>query len=597
MTLKSLPLKEQQQKALEQLTQGITSSEALWLSGYFYGLHQSLSKSEGQPANNPEPQKNNSLPLTILYGTHTGRSAAIAQSLHEKALKLNIKSSVYPMDEYNVRQLKNEKNILVIVSTHGEGDPPLMAEDFYQYITGKRTPRLEGVTYSVLALGDKSYKHFCKTGIDIDRAFSRAGASPILPVETCDVDYEAKANQWIEKTLSILNKQNSVSQPIDTTTGDQSVPDTHPEYNRHNPFEAEILDKVRITGRESDKEVYHLEISLEGSGLTYEPGDALGVIAQNPRNLVEDILKELNYQGSEKIETHAGKVSLQEALEHHYEITVLTRDILEKYAAHTQFEPLQELLNDEQELEKWLYGHDLLDLLHEFPFPIKADNLIQLLRPLPPRLYSISSSQAAVGEEVHITVSKVQFNNKGRTRVGACSGFLSENIEPGDKLLVYIEKNYNFRLPENGDPVIMIGAGTGIAPYRAFMQHRKTLGQKGNSWLFYGDRKFSSDFLYQTEWQKYLKEGILEKIDLAFSRDQEQKVYVQHRLLEKQEQLFQWIKKGAYIYLCGDRKKMAPDVEKTLTEIIQKQGGMTPEKAKEYLHQLKRQKRFKIDVY
>ncbi|MGQ1890526.1 assimilatory sulfite reductase (NADPH) flavoprotein subunit [Thermophagus sp. OGC60D27] len=595
MTLNSLPLKETQQRALEELTRGLSADQALWLSGYFMGFHhQKTEVTPGKPSSQCDSAAND-MPLTILYGTHTGRSESIARSLHEKASQRGISSTVFAMDEYNVRNLKKETNLLVIVSTHGEGDPPLMAEDFYHHITGRRAPKLDGLKYSVLALGDKSYKHFCKTGIEIDRALAKAGAASLSPVVTCDVDFESDASLWMDRVLTALGNQQMQGASEENAAAFPSL--SSAEYSRRHPFEAEILEKVRLTGSESDKEVYHLEISLEGSGLTYEPGDALGVLARNPMGLVRDILSELGLEGDTTLNTHVGEITLEEALRHHYEITVLTREVLQKYAEHTNHESLKSLIENEEKLDSWLYGHDLLDLIHDFPAPIKGEELIQLLRPLPPRLYSISSSQEAVGEEVHITVSKVQFHHKGRKRVGACSGFLAEEVEPGDQLLIYIEKNYSFRLPENGDPVIMIGAGTGIAPYRAFLQHRKTLGHNGNTWLFYGDRRFSSDFLYQTEWQKYLKEGVLEKIDLAFSRDSKEKQYVQHRLLQQQKNLFQWLKNGAYIYLCGDRRKMAKDVENTLTEIIRKQGGMTPEKAKDYLQQLKRQKRFRIDVY
>jgi len=595
MSIKLSPLEATQLKALEQLTHQLSPEQALWLSGYFQGLNHSPGiKSEEYVSSKTASDKQRTR-LTILYGTHTGHSESIAKKLHEKAVANNIDSTITAMDEYNVRNLKDEKNLLVVVSTHGEGEPPLMAEDFHQFVTGKRAPKLKQLNYSVLALGDKSYKYFCKTGLDIDHALSSAGATPITPAVTCDVDYQRDAAQWIEKVIEVLSKQNlqtHVTENSEVTTDEQAI-----EYSPANPFRAKVLDKVRITGRESDKEVYHLEISLENSGMVYEPGDALGIIAQNPEKLVKEILSTLGHSASETVDTHAGKTTLEEALKHHYEVTILTRDVLKKYASKTGSKELETILNNDRQLEEYLFGHDILDLLNEYPATFSPGEFIELLRPLPPRLYSISSSQEAVGEEVHITVSKVQYTNKGRVRVGACSGYLAETLEADDEVLVYIEKNKNFRLPPNGDPIIMIGAGTGIAPYRAFLQQREATGHKGKSWLFFGERRFSSDFLYQVEWQKYLKKGFLGKIDLAFSRDQETKSYVQHRLSRQQEKLFKWMNDGAYLYLCGDKKKMAVDVEKTLLEIISKQGGMTSEKAKEYLHRLKKEKRYLTDVY
>ncbi len=368
-------------------------------------------------------------------------------------------------------------------------------------------------------------------------------------------------------------------------------------YSRKNPFQSKVLDKVRITGRESDKEVYHLELSLEGSGIHYEPGDALGVIAQNPPKLVKEIISTLGVIDNEVVETRIGKLPFNEALEHHYEITLLTRDVIQKYAEKTGSKEVQAITDDEAKLDHYLFGHDVLDLLHEFPAKLTATEFLDLLRPLPPRLYSISSSQKAFEDEVHITVSRVRYENKGRQRYGACSTFLADRLDVDDDVLIYIDKNPNFRLPANGSPIIMVGAGTGIAPYRAFLQQRETANQKGNSWLFFGERRFSSDFLYQLEWQKYLQKGFLERIDLAFSRDQEEKVYVQHKLKEQQEELFRWLENGASFYLCGDMKYMAKDVQITLLDIIKTQGGMTDKKARSYFKKLKKEKRFMADVY
>jgi sulfite reductase (NADPH) flavoprotein alpha-component len=369
------------------------------------------------------------------------------------------------------------------------------------------------------------------------------------------------------------------------------------EYSKKNPFMATVLEKVKITGRDSDKEVYHLELSLEESGLTYLPGDSVGIFAVNPETLVEQILQKTGFDPEYGVTLENGEMNIREALSHHLEITVLTFDTVKKYYEKTKLPELEKLLNDDKLLDEYLYGHDLLDILEDYPFDWNPNKLVDVLRQLPPRLYSISSSQDNVGDEVHATVSIVRYERKNRLRNGACSSHLADNIEIDDQVPVYIEKNPSFKLPLNGSKLIMVGAGTGIAPYRAFLQQRETENKTGGAWLFFGDRRFQSDFLYQVEWQKWLKSNHLEKMDVAFSRDQEEKIYVQHKLLENQEEIFGWLEDGAHLYLCGDMKSMAKDVNKTILEIIKTQGGVSIEKAGEYVKKLKREKRFQQDVY
>jgi sulfite reductase (NADPH) flavoprotein alpha-component len=489
--------------------------------------------------------------------------------------------------------LASETNLVFIVSTHGEGEPPAMAEDFYEFITGKRSPKLPGLNYSVAALGDKSYKLFCKTGIEIDQALAISGAKSILPVLKLDVEFEDEAETWMNQFAAIFSESKVTSAQLaaETITSGEN-------YSRKNPFRANVLDKVKITGRGSDKEVYHVELSLEGSGITYEPGDSVGILANNPPRLVDAVLTHLKSEGSETVILKNIDYTFREALTDHLEITVINRDVIQKYHEITGNAELLRIIEDEIQLDHYLYGHDLLDLLEDFPFEFSAQNLTNILRSFPARLYSISSSQAAVGDEVHITVSAVRYSHKGRERAGACSTFLADRIELDSQVSVFIEKNPAFKLPENDQtPVILIGAGTGIAPYRAFLQHREANNQKGKTWLFFGERRFHSDFLYQTEWQKLLKEGYLEKINVAFSRDQEEKIYIQHRLIEQQKEVFNWLGKGANIYLCGDMKQMARDVQKTLLRIFETEGGMSEEKALEYMKMLKKEKRFQTDVY
>lgn len=586
------PLNEAQLSALATLSSNLDRDQALWLSGYFQGLL----------ANGVAPIAAATVPATagptkllkILYGTHTGRSKLIADQLAETLAARGVETQTVALDNYKSRQLSSETNLVCIVSTHGEGEPPAMAEDFHAFITGKRAPSLPNLRYAVVALGDKSYRLFCKTGLDIDQAFAKAGAQEILPVLTLDVDYEDEATQWVNRFAEVF-----AASKVETGAVTSAKPaEKSVQYSYKNPFQATVLDKVKITGRDSDKEVYHLELSLEGSGIAYEPGDAVGILANNPPQLVDAILTELNFSGDETVLIKNTEYALREALSNRLEVTVLNREVIQNYQKLASSTELLKIVQDEKLLEDFLFGHDVLDLLQEYPAKFDAQTLAGLLRIFPARLYSISSSQSVVGDEVHVTVAIVRYAKKGRSRAGACSSFLADRIEIDSTVPVYIEKNPSFKLPEDNDtPIILIGAGTGVAPYRAFLQHREAENLKGKTWMFFGERRFKSDFLYQVEWQKLLKDGVLEKLDVAFSRDQKEKIYVQHRLAERSREIFEWISGGAHIYLCGDRKNMAKDVQSGLLQIIEQEGGMSPEKAGEFLKKLKKERKFQLDVY
>lgn len=604
--MKTNPLSEKQLSALNELTKEITPEQIIWLSGFLEGKISGLNPAINgtsvlQNVSSVASQSESQAKLTILYGSETGNSKTQAEKLAQKATFKNIAATVYSMYDYNYKKLKEEENVAIIVSTHGEGDPPDMAEDFYKFITGKRAPKLPNLNYSVLALGDKSYKYFCKTGEDIDAGCKATGAFRLAPLVKCDVDYEESAEIWMNNFLLNLTPPVQAISPVissgPTTVQQDVIPVPDFEFSRKNPYMATVLEKVKITGRDSDKEVYHLELSLEGSGITYEPGDSVGIFTQNPELLVNQIIEKTGFNPEQLVDIKVGEVTLADALSYHLEITILTFDIIKKYFERTNNKELEKLMNDDKLLDEYLYGHDVLDLLEDFPFDWNINKFIEILRPLPARLYSISSSMESVGEEVHATVSVVRYERKNRLRTGACSSHLADNIEIDDQIPIYIEKNPSFKLPANGSKIIMVGAGTGIAPYRAFMQDRESKGIEGKSWLFFGDRRFNADFLYQIEWQKLLKSKHLEKMEVAFSRDQQEKIYVQHKLLENQKEIFKWIEEGAYFYLCGDMKSMAKDVNKALLQIIQSEGGISEEKATEYVKKLKREKRFQSDVY
>jgi sulfite reductase (NADPH) flavoprotein alpha-component len=443
----------------------------------------------------------------------------------------------------------------------------------------------------VLALGDKSYKNFCKTGEEFDVAFRSQGAFRCTPMVKCDVDYEVSSEIWMNNFLLNLAPAAQV-EPVQVKKLNPAL-----VYSKKNPFMATVLEKRRITGKDSEKEVYHLEISIRESGLTYEPGDAVGIFTVNPKSLVEQIIQKTGFNPDYMVTLDQGEMSIREAFLHHLEITVLTFDTVKKYYEKTMLPELGKLINDNKLLDQYLYGHDLLDILEDYPFQWNPNKLIEVLRQLPPRLYSISSSQDMVGDEVHAIVSVVRYERKNRLRNGACSTHLADNIEINDQIPVYIEKNPSFKLPANHSKIIMVGAGTGVAPYRAFLQQREADNHIGGAWLFFGNRRMQSDFLYGDDWDRWMESNYLEKMDLAFSRDQEETVYVQHKLITNKETIFNWLMDGAYFYLCGDMKLMARDVNKTLLEIIKTQGGFSIEKAEEFVKKMKREKRFQQDVY
>lgn len=591
--MKNSRLDNEQLSRLNELLAELSPDQQVWLSGFIEGRIGSDSVPTGLLPENETAVESN-LNLTILYGTETGNTKELADKLASKAAFKNINAKVVSLYDFNINKVGEEENLAILVSTHGEGDPPDMAEDFHKFITGTRAPELKNLSFAVLALGDKSYKYFCKTGEEIFQALKEKGAHSLTSLVKCDVDYERDADLWMNNLLVNLTpsvETESKDLPQNKVLTSQNL------CSKSNPFEATVLDKIKISGSDSDKEVYHIELDLEESGITYEPGDAVGIFPKNPKSIVEKILELTGFNPEKRVDVNAVEVSLKEALLYHLEITVLSFDILQKYYQQTKNTNLEKLLNNDKALDEYFYGRDVLDLLEDFPYQWNANKFIGILRVLPPRLYSISSSQQRVGEELHITVSAVRYELKKRLREGACSVHLADHIEIGKKIAIYIDKNPSFKLPLNGANIIMVGTGTGVAPYRAFMQHRESLGIKGNAWLFFGDRTFNSDFLYQKEWQKLLATKVLDKMDVAFSRDQKDKVYIQHKLKEKKKEVYELLENGAHFYLCGDKKNMAKDVNATLLEIIQEQGGMSPEKAAKYLKNLKREKRFQTDVY
>lgn len=594
------PFNQEQTELLNRLLPTLTETQSLWLSGYLAAIQSSTLQAAPAVEERPAPAAAPAIPkeVTILFGSQTGNAQNLAKkagkTLEERGFQVNVSA----MSDFKPNNLKKVKNLLIVVSTHGEGDPPDNALTFHEFIHGKRAPKLEDFRYSVLALGDSSYEFFCQTGKDFDKRLEELGGTRITPRVDCDLDFEEPAAVWAEAVLAGLSDGESSSPSPSAASVSASAP-AESLYSRSNPFRAEVLENIKLNGRGSNKETRHLEISLEGSGLTYQPGDSLGVYPENDPELVNLLLAEMNWDPEEAVRVKEETVKLKEALSSHFEITVLTKPLVEKAAKLSGNEELHQLALDSSSLKSYIDGRDLIDLVRDFkPWSSSAQEFVSILRKIPARLYSISSSFEANPDEVHLTIGAVRYDAHGRERKGVCSILCAERLQPGDTLPVFIQHNENFKLPENPEtPIIMVGPGTGIAPFRSFMQEREENGAEGKSWLFFGDQHFVTDFLYQTEWQKWLKDGVLSKLDVAFSRDDDEKVYVQHRMQENSRELFQWLEQGAAVYICGDEKNMAHDVHNTLIDIIEKEGGMSREQAAEYLADMQKNKRYQRDVY
>ncbi|WP_199171619.1 MULTISPECIES: assimilatory sulfite reductase (NADPH) flavoprotein subunit [unclassified Sporosarcina] len=596
------PFSEEQVELLNRLLPNITETQQSWLSGYLTAVSSASVPSAGvavleRPAIEvPTAIKE----ITVLYGSQTGNGQGIAERAAAKLKEQSFNVTIQSMNDFKPNNLKKIENLLLVVSTHGEGDPPDTALPFFEFLHGKRAPKLDHLHYSVLALGDSSYEFFCKTGADFDQKLAELGAIQLAPRVECDLDYDEPAAQWlaaVEVSLEIHTGGQSAAASVEVEASSST------QYSRTNPFKAEVLENINLNGRGSNKETRHIEISLEGSGLTYKPGDSVGIFPTNNSDLVDKIIRLGNWNAEETVEINSQgeRRALRIALLNHLEITVVTKPLLEKLSTYSKSEELKRIVNKENadELRAYVDGRDVYDALTDFgPVEASEQQLVGILRKLPARLYSIASSLEANPEEVHLTIGVVRYEAHGRDRQGVCSIQCAENLEPGDTLPIYIHKNDNFRLPANLEtPIIMIGPGTGIAPFRSFIEERSETGAEGKSWLFFGDQHYVTDFYYQTEWQNYVKDGTLTRLDVAFSRDTDEKVYVQHRMKQSSRELYQWIEEGAVIYVCGDEQNMAKDVHATLLEILQQEGDKSLEEAEQFITQLVQEKRYQRDVY
>jgi sulfite reductase (NADPH) flavoprotein alpha-component len=590
-------LSNEQRQQVEALSSSVTSEQARWISGYFAGLEAGIARLSGDAAL-PAGAAAAIRTLTVLHGGETGNSAGLAKAFAAAAADQGLVAQVEDMARYKPRRLREEQDLLLIVSTHGEGDPPQPAMDFFEYVEGPKAPKLPELRYSVLALGDSTYEHFCEAGRRLDRRFEALGATRLAERVECDVDYDETAAQWRAEALALLAAQAGAGCEV-SAPADPAFP-AATAHDKRNPFPARIIDNLTIVGRDSTKETRHVEFDIAGSGLVYEPGDALGVVTRNDPRVVAALLDATGLSGDSALNVKGEPTTLAQALESHFEIAITPPRFLDHWAGLTDSAELRWLSGDEGKAERqaWLRAHHIVDVVRRFPAKsVDPETFVAGLRPLQPRLYSISSSLSAMPDEAHITVAPVRYELHGEARHGVASAHLADRSEVGDSLPVYIQANEQFRLPDDDKAIVMIGAGTGIAPYRAFLQEREARGATGKSWLFFGERNFRSDFLYQTEWQAWLKDGLLGRMDVAFSRDRCDRAYVQHRMVERAGDLFAWLEDGAHLYLCGDAARMAPDVHETLISIVAEEGRLQREGAEEYVRELQRSRRYQRDVY
>lgn len=598
------PLDDAKQNLLGELTRDLDTDAMHWLSGYFAGVaRQQRDTTPGIAAPvHSAPVIQPALSLTIVYGSQTGNAKRVAEQLAASADARGLSTRLVRADRYPVRDLKSEKLLYLVISTQGEGDPPDDSATLVEFLNSRRAPKLPELQYAILGLGDSSYPEFCGIAYALDRRLEELGAQRLYDTGAADLDIETVSLPWQD---AVLERAQELMKPVESVPSNvtplrpRTAATTTPVYSRENPFSAELLLNQKITGRGSERDVRHLEFSLEGSGLHYSPGDSLGVWPVQAAALVERIVRELGLNPSERVTINDVDRTLEEWLGDYRELTQLTRPFLKAHAERAESASLQALLADGQQdaLREYLNTRQLLDLLQEHPAPWSAHELVTALRPLTPRMYSIASSQTQVDEEVHLTLANVAYERNGEARWGVASHHLS-HLQEGSTARVFVEENSRFRLP--ADPaadLIMIGPGTGVAPFRAFIQERSTQSGTGRAWLFFGNPHFQTDFLYQAEWLHALDDGSLHRLDVAFSRDQASKVYVQHRLLERAAELYEWIQGGAHVYVCGDATRMAGDVHQALLQIARQEGGLDAEHAKSWLDELAAQGRYARDVY
>ncbi len=583
---------------LKKIIENYNDKQLAWLSGYLWGRAEKSSVEQVLPSTTlPSNMTQAEQKVTIISASQTGNARRVANELSQDIERLGIAVTHLPAGEYKAKKLSQEEILILVTSTQGEGEPPEEALSLYKYLFAAKAPKLTHLQFAVFGLGDASYPKFCQAAKDFDQRFAELDAQRLLVRVDADTDFQTISTSWRQAVIDKLS-QLQLSNTQSPTENSTSIAVNSSLYHRDNPFIATVNVNQKITSRDSDRDIRHIELDLSDSDLHYQPGDAVGVWYQNSNELVEEILSITQLAGETPVEHHGQQIALKTVLTEYVELTQNTPIIIEKYAQAVQHPELLTLIGDREALLEMSQTLPLVDMLNRYRGKIEAQTFVELLRPLTPRFYSIASAQDEVGSEVHLTVNVVRYQVDDKIRMGGASGFLANQIADQDQVKIFIEHNDNFRLPDDTHaPIIMIAAGTGIAPFRAFLQQRASQGATGKNWLFFGNPHFISDFLYQVEWQSYVKEGLLTRIDLAWSRDQAEKIYVQDKLIAQASDIWQWLQEGAFIYVCGDAKRMAKAVDLALQQILMTQAQYSQEQAISYLDELRSQKRYQRDVY
>ncbi|MCF6318900.1 MAG: flavodoxin domain-containing protein [Proteobacteria bacterium] len=594
------PLALEELNKITQAIQGFSPQQKLWLSGYLAGdlagvLADNLAGNSGAQDSST---KNNNIPqqqLTILYGSQTGNCRLLAENYAQASHAKSINSKVISLADFKPRQIVKEKNIVLIVSTHGEGEAPDDAQIFYDYLFSNKKLQLKSLKYSILALGDSSYEKYCQTGVDLDKQLQKLGAQSVIDRVDCDLDYEDLADNWQQQTVEYFAKDlvdsDYKTAPLSLLKSQSVI-----TYNRNNTYVSEILAIQKITTIDSVKNVYHIELDMQDSNITYQAGDSLGIVTNNNKSIVDKFIKTHKFDTNITVSYKKNNITFEQALLS-LEISLINKLFLKFYAQFIQSEALKKITDNHQRFLKYVSQRQLSDVFKEYPSQITEQYLVDNLVKITPRLYSIASSYQSNDEEIHLTIALVE-SSIHEPANGLVSGLLCDQSIEGDSVEIYVESNQNFSLPQDHKtPIIMIGAGTGIAPFRGFLQERESTKAIGKNWLFFGNPSFDHDFLYQLELQKFYENGTLNAIDLAFSRDQHEKIYVQDRVKQKAQKIWQWLEDGAHLYICGNKDHMAKAVEAELLSMIETYGGKNPEQAKSYLSDLKQNKRYQKDVY
>ena len=575
---KTAPFAEEEIDLLNRVVGTASPIQRAWLAGFLAGIDASGGLLAPQPLAPARPAE----PLTIVYASESGNSEKLAGDIAKAARKSGLKPTIIDMADLELSALTSAKRLVVIAATWGEGDPPARAVRVYNELMGEGAPRLDGVEFGVLALGDTAYVEFCAIGKKIDERLAALGGKRVVDRVDCDLDFAEPAARWIGDAVKVLTPPNAGGRVIEVDFGAKPVSAPSTDI-----VEAEIIEHVDLNSSRSDKETIHLALAFEGGVPAYEPGDSLDLYAENDPAYVDELLKAAGLAGDDKLRNEFIKTR---------DVTTLSAKTIETYAEKTSHQYVKALIADGQ-VKEWIAGRQLIDLIATFPIALDAETLRALTRPLAPRAYSIASSRREVGDEAHLLISAVRYESHGRARKGVASNYVAERLKRGGHVRVKVKPNRHFGLPAPDKDIIMVGPGTGLAPFRGFLQERRATEATGKSWLFFGDRTFTHDFLYQLDWQEALNGGALTRMDVAFSRDTPEKVYVQHKIWDRRAELVEWLDKGAYFYVCGDAKAMAKDVRAALVRAYADVRSLSPEAAEQAVATLEREKRYLQDTY